>query len=83
MKTSFLNEIIEIIENQIIEQILRLLNRVGQKSKLLNELTINELKTSYWKNMPLLHKHSSIGYKTETFEWKKMILEWSCSKNWI
>ena len=47
MKTSFLNEIIEIIENQIIEQILRLLNRVGQKSKLLNELTINELKTSY------------------------------------
>ena len=47
MKTSFLNEIIEIIENQIIEQILRLLNRVGQKSKLLNELTISELKTSY------------------------------------
>ena len=71
MKTSFLNEIIEIIENQIIEQILRLLNRTGQKSKLLNELTIIESKTSYWKNMPLLHKHSSIGHKTETFEWKK------------
>ena len=47
MKTSFLNEIIEIIENQIIEQILRLLNRTGQKSKLLNELTIIESKTSY------------------------------------
>ena len=47
MKTSFLNEIIEIIENQIIEQILRLLNRIGQKSKLLNELTILESKTSY------------------------------------
>ena len=47
MKTSFLNEYIEIIENQIIAQILKLLNRIGQKSKLLNELTIIELKTSY------------------------------------
>ena len=47
MKTSFLNEYTEIIENQIIAQILKLLNRIGQKSKLLNELTIIELKTSY------------------------------------
>ena len=47
MKTSFLNEYTEIIENQIIAQILKLLNRIGQKSKLLNELTITESKTSY------------------------------------
>ena len=47
MKTSFLNEYTEIIENQIIAQILKLLNRIGQKSKLLNELTIIESKTSY------------------------------------
>ena len=47
MKTSFLNEYIEIIENQIITQLLKLLNRIGQKSKLLNELTITESKTSY------------------------------------
>ena len=46
MKTSFLNEYTEIIENQIIAQILKLLNRIGQKSKLLNELTIIESKTS-------------------------------------
>ena len=46
MKTSFLNEYTEIIGNQIIAQILKLLNRIGQKSKLLNELTIIESKTS-------------------------------------
>ena len=46
MKTSFLNEYIEITENQIITQLLKLLNRIGQKSKLLNELTIIESKTS-------------------------------------
>ena len=46
MKTSFLNEYTEIIENQIIAQILKLPNRIGQKSKLLNELTIIESKTS-------------------------------------
>ena len=46
MKTSFLNEYTEIIENQIIAQILKLLKRIGQKSKLLNELTIIESKTS-------------------------------------
>ena len=81
MKTSFLNEYTEIIENQIIAQILKLLNRIGQKSKLLNELTITESKTSYWKTMSLLHQHSSIGYNTETFQWKTMVLEWSCSKD--
>ena len=76
MVTRFLNEI---IENQIIEQVLRLLDKMKYSwtnIQLLNELvTIIEPKTSYWINMLLLHKHSAIGYKIEIFEWIKIIVE--------
>lgn len=58
-------------------------NKTEQKSKLLNELTIIESKTSYWMYMQLFHKHSAIGYKTEIFEYIKMIVERNCSENWI
>ena len=49
MKIKFLNGITEIIENQIIESILKLLNKrkYRTKPKSLNELTIIESKTSY------------------------------------
>ena len=79
MKIKFLNGITEIFENQIIESILKLLNKrkYRTKPKSLNELTIIESKTSYWINMLLLHKHSAIGYKTEITEWIKTV-EWNC-----
>ena len=31
--------------------------------------------------MQLFHKHSAIGYKTEIFEYIKMIVERNCSEN--
>ena len=40
------------------------------KSKLENELILIELKTYYWINMSLLHKHPVSEYKIKTFEWK-------------
>ena len=36
---------------------------------------MNEPKTSYRINMPLLQKHSAIGYKTDICECVKMLVE--------
>ena len=47
------------------------------KSKFQNELIITKLKTYYWINISLLHKHPVMEYKIQILN-KTITIEWNC-----
>ena len=80
MKTNFLNEnkIFDWLKTKSLnkyQSYWKKENKTEQKSKVLNELTTVEPKISYQINIPLFHKHSVAGYKTEIFELIKVVVE--------